>query len=329
MNSEPVTEKKVENGTGNTPAPDGTEKKSRRRPGRGAGIFYFISEAFKGMRHHSVMTAASVIVLTSCLVLLGAFLMLLRNINVNLEKLGLLNEIAVFTDGSLTPEEVGAVGESIKKLDNVDTVKYVSKDSGLESMKEQYPDCSDLFESIKNNGDNPLSDSFIITYRDNSGVYELESELHKIPGVVKVNNRLDYAVKVGNFKNGMSFVFAWFFVLLFTVSVFIIFNTIRLAVEGRRNEIDIMRYIGATNSFIITPFIIEGSLIGGVSGILAFFADMGLYRLAVSKLSAELDILEYLPFRSFAALLIIGFLAVGILSGVLTSLFSIRKNLKN
>ena len=275
------------------------------------------------------MTVASVIVLSSCLVLLGAFAALIENINVNLKNLGLMNEIAVFVDYDLTEEEVGEIGRQIEGLDNVSEVSYISKTEGLSQMKETYSDYSALFEDIEKNGNNPLADQFIVKYSNSAGVLKLESDLHSIPGVMRVNNRLDYAVKAENLKNGVSLVFAWFFVLLLTVSVFVIFNTIRLAVEGRREEIDIMRYIGASNTFIVLPFIIEGTVIGILSALIAYMFDSILYRLALAKLLGDLKMFEFLPFSRFSAAFFFGFLALGVVSGVLTSLFSIRKNLKN
>jgi cell division transport system permease protein len=291
--------------------------------------FYFIGEALRGLWRHGLMTVASVIVLSSCLVLLGAFAALIENINVNLKNLGLMNEIAVFVDYDLTEEEVGEIGRQIEGLDNVSEVSYISKTEGLSQMKETYSDYSALFEDIEKNGNNPLADQFIVKYSNSAGVLKLESDLHSIPGVMRVNNRLDYAVKAENLKNGVSLVFAWFFVLLLTVSVFVIFNTIRLAVEGRREEIDIMRYIGASNTFIVLPFIIEGTVIGILSALIAYMFDSILYRLALAKLIGDLKMFEFLPFSRFSAAFFFGFLALGVVSGVLTSLFSIRKNLKN
>lgn len=291
--------------------------------------FYFVQEAFKGFVRHGIMSAGSIIVLTSCLVLLGAFAALIENLNLNLGNLGMMKEIAVFVDYDLPEDKVTEIGEEIKKLDNVSGVTFISKKQALEEMKETYSDYEELFNDIEANGDNPLADSFIVSYRDNDKVLSLESALHSIPGVLKVNNRLDYAVKAENFKNGMSLVFVWFFLLLLVVAVFVIFNTIRLAVEGRREEIDIMRYIGATNSFITAPFIVEGSMIGIISAVAAFFLDAFLYRFAISKLSSDLKMFELLPFSHFRWLFLFSFIGIGVMSGVLTSLFSIRKNLRN
>lgn len=290
---------------------------------------YFIFEAFANFWRNRVMSIAAVLVLTSCLILLGAFALLVTNLNKNIERLGELNEIVVFVDSALNKEQVYDIMDDINELDNVSFVEYKSKEDGLAEMREVYADYSELFDEMDKNGDNPLSDSFIITYKDNDKVYQLESDLHAIPGVSKVNNRIEYAVKVENFRKGISFVFVWFLVLLFAVSIFVIFNTIRIAVHGRKTEIDIMRYIGASKSFIVTPFVIEGSIIGCVSGIVAYITVTGLYRWILKATAGELQMIEFLPISDFTAVLLLSFLGIGVLSGVLTSIVSLRKNLNN
>ncbi len=319
---------------GTTPAPldngsgrgTGSAKAGKKRV---YDPFYFIFEAFAGFWRNRVMSIAAVLVLTSCLIVLGSFAILLKDVDLNIERLGSLNEIVVFVDYDLSQDRVNDIADDISALDNVKYVEYVSKAEGFESMRETYADYAAISHDIENNEHNPLADSFIITYEDNGRVYELESALHSIPGVRKVNNRLDYAVKVSNFKKGMSFVFVWFFVLLFAVSVFVIFNTIRLAVQGRKAEIDIMRYIGASKTFIVAPFVIEGSLIGCLSAVAAYFAVTGIYRWILRATSGELQMIEFLPVERFSLPLLLGFLAIGVLSGVLTSIFSLRRNLNN
>jgi len=274
------------------------------------------------------MTVAAILVLTSCLILLGVFYLLMVNLQVNLDKLQLLNEIVVFVDPSLSQDEVDDIGSDLRTMDNVKYVEYTSKTEGFASMKGEYPEYSELFDEIEENGDNPLSDRFTVTYRDNSKVYELEYALRAIPGVTKVNNRADYAAKVEQFKNGMSAVFLWLLILLFAVSLFVIFNTIKLAVHGRKAEITVMRYIGATRGFIIAPFVLEGGLIGTVSAAAAFFAVQGLYGYVAEKLSADLQMITFEAFADYRLTVIIAFIAIGILSGVLTSLLSLSKSLK-
>ena len=150
---------------------------------------------------------------------------------------------------------------------------------------------------------------------------------------MKVNNRVDYAATIENFKSGLSFVFVWFFVLLLAVSVFVIFNTIKLAVHGRRNEISIMRFIGATKAYIIAPFIIEGVTIGALSAAIAFFADLGIYNYVLKSAgtgsSQIINMFSLIPFSDVQTELLAVFLLLGIVTGVVASIVSLHKNLNN
>lgn len=306
---------------------------SPKRTARFYNPFYMIFDAFRNLWRHRVTGIASVLVLSSCLILLGAFGLLIRNIDVNIEKLGLLNEIVAFADYDVTPEKLQVITEDIKALDNVTYVDFISKESGFESMKETYPDYAALFDSIEQSGDNPLADSFIVTYKSTAGANKLEYDLLQIDGVMKVNNRVDYAAAIENFKSGASFIFAWFFVLLLAVSLFVIFNTVKLAVHGRRTEISIMRFIGATKFYIITPFLIEGVVIGVVSALIAFFADMGIYSYVASSMeggtSQLLDMFTLVPYSDMSMEFLIIFILLGTVTGIVASIVSLHKNLSN
>lgn len=306
---------------------------SPKRTARFYNPFYMIIDAFRNLWRHRVTGIASVLVLSSCLILLGAFGLLIRNIDVNIEKLGLLNEIVVFADYDVTPEKLQVITEDIKALDNVTYVDFISKESGFESMKETYPDYAALFDSIEQSGDNPLADSFIVTYKSTAGANKLEYDLLQIDGVMKVNNRVDYAAAIENFKSGASFIFAWFFVLLLAVSLFVIFNTVKLAVHGRRTEISIMRFIGATKFYIITPFLIEGVVIGVVSALIAFFADMGIYSYVASSMeggtSQLLDMFTLVPYSDMSMEFLVIFILLGTVTGIVASIVSLHKNLSN
>ncbi len=291
--------------------------------------FYFVYEALRSFWRNRVMGIASIFVLTSCLILVGAFGLLIYNIDINLEKLGSLNEIVVFLDYELDQTQVNTIGSDIQKLDNVSHVQLIDKTAGLEEMKATYPEYDELFKEMEERGDNPLADSFIVTYIDAETVPDLEYALQRIPGVRTVNNRLDYAVTIANFKNVISIVFVWFFALLLAVSVFVIFNTIKLAVHGRQTEISIMRYIGATKKFIITPFIIEGILIGLISSLVAFTTDTLVYSMLVKKGGESIKMIELVEPGMVNIIMLFAFLAIGIITGSLASTLSLRKNLNH
>ena len=291
--------------------------------------FYFVYEALRSFWRNRVMGIASIFVLTSCLILVGAFGLLIYNIDINLDKLGSLNEIVVFLEYELDETQVNSIGSDIQKLDNVSHVQLIDKNAGLEEMKGTYPEYAELFKEMEERGDNPLADSFVVTYIDAETVPDLEYALQRIPGVRTVNNRLDYAVTIANFKNVISIVFVWFFALLLAVSVFVIFNTIKLAVHGRQTEISIMRYIGATKKFIITPFIIEGILIGLISSLVAFTTDTLVYSMLVKKGSESIKMIELVEPGVVNIIMLFAFLAIGIITGSLASTLSLRKNLNH
>ncbi len=286
-------------------------------------VFYFIGQALSGLWRNGVMSFASIAVLMSCLVVVGGFSLLVANIDINLEKFGLLKEIVVFCDTDASEEKIEAIGDTIKKLDNVDNIKRVTKAEGLAEMQAEYDAYDDITEE-----NNPLPDSYVITYSDNDKVYELEYQLKHIDGIVKVNNRLDLATSIEKFKSGIMLVFIWFLAILALVSVFIIVNTIKLSVFSRRNEISIMRYVGATGWFIMLPFIFEGMIIGILSSAIAYFIEWYVYSYIEGMVISELQMITILQFSDISNYVIWGFLAIGIFTGIVGSVISLARYLK-
>lgn len=305
-----------------------THKKQPPKMKKSYNPFMFIGEAFKNLWRDRVMSTASILVLASCLVLLGCFSLLVVNININMNRLVSLNEIVVFVDYDLPPEQVEIIGQRIRVLDNVETIEFISKDSGLDSMKEDYAGFEDVFDSMKESGDNPLSDSFRIKYKDNSKVTTLDYNLRQIEGVRKVNNRLDLATSLENFKNGISVIFIGFLAVLFIVSVFIIINTIKLAVNSHMEEIRVMKYIGASDWFIVVPYIIEGTIIGIFSSVIAYLAQWYVYFSLEKMVATDIKMVELMSFGDIGGIVALSFLAVGIITGVVGSCISLHKNLQ-
>lgn len=288
--------------------------------------FYFIGQAFKSLWRNSVMTIASILILASCLIVLGSFALLVADINLNLGEMGLMNEIAIYLNTDLTDEQVEEIGRTLNGMDNVDTVTFISKEEGLEEMRQDYAEYSDLFVIAEGEA-NPLPDMFYITYNDIAKATTLEYQLSEIEGISKVIFRLDLAMQIDSFKSGMTLVFTWFLVLLFVVSIFVIINTIKIAVHSRRNEINVMRYIGATRTFIVTPFILEGAIIGLFSGAIAYFVEWYLYTYIEQIVVSEIRMLEVYLFSDVWQYVLAGFLLIGIVTGAIGSSISLRRNL--
>ena len=289
-------------------------------------LSYFLGQSFKGLWRNGIMTVASIMVLVSCLVVMGSFWLLLQNVDANLEQLRLLNEIVIFIDQKKTDEEVAEIGAQIRALDNVAEVTFVSKEQALEEESERYAEFTNIHDLLID--DNPYRDSFIIKYIDNAKVATLDYQVGQIDGVAKVNDRLDIAIAIEKIKSGVSMVLIWFMVILFVVSIFVIINTIKLAVHSRRTEITIMRYIGATDWFVILPFIFEGILIGLVSSGLAYLVEWYMYGYVVSMIGDNFNMLTILSFNDIRAMLAIAFVGIGVVTGIIGSTISTRRYLK-
>ena len=288
--------------------------------------FYFIGQAFKSLWRTSVMTIASILILASCLVVLGSFALLVADLNLNLGELGLMNEIAIYLDPELDDAQVEEIGKTLESMSNVDTITFISKEEGLEEMRQDYAEYSDLFVIAEGEA-NPLPDMFYITYADVTKATTLEYQLSEIEGISKVILRLDLAMQIESFKSGMTLVFTWFLALLFVVSIFVIINTIKIAVHSRRNEINVMRYIGATRTFIVTPFILEGALIGLFSGTIAYLVEWYLYTYIEQIVVSEIRMIEVYLFSEVWQYVLAGFLLIGTLTGAIGSSISLRRNL--
>ena len=286
-------------------------------------IFYFIGQALRGLWRNGVMSLASIAVLLSCLVVIGGFTLLVYNIDVNLEQFGLMNDLVVWLDYDLSEEEIVAIGEKLEKLENLETIKRVTKSEGLAFMKEKYDVYDDVTEEH-----NPLSDKYDLTYLSTEKVPEMKYQINQIEGVRKVNDRMDLATTIESFKSGIMMIFVWFLIILAVVSVFIIVNTIKLSVFARRHEISVMRYVGATGWFITLPFVIEGIIIGLLASGIAFFVEWYFYGYIETLVMSDLQMITIVTFSELKKYVLAGFIALGIFTGIVGSSISLGKYLR-
>ena len=289
-------------------------------------IMYFISQSFKGLWRNGVMTLASITVLMSCLVVMGSFALIVANLNENLNSLGDMNEIVAFIELDKTEDEINAIREKVDTYSNIKKVEYISKEDALAQEKEKYSkEFPDFFDGITSD---VYPASIVITYKSNSNVETLKNDLMKTEGIYKVNCRADIAQTLETMKSGIIWIFVWFLAVLFVVSLFVIINTIKLAVFGRRQEISVMRYVGATNWFIMLPFVLEGIIIGLISSGIAFGIEMYMYKFLQKAVASDYTMFKIIPFAEMQNWLLLIFVGIGVLAGVIGSSISLRKNLK-
>lgn len=306
--------------------------KKQRVPRNRYSARFFLGQAFTSLWRNGVMSAASVAVLASCLVVLGAFVLLVANLNVNLDNIAKMNVIMVFCEYDLTEEETKDVEMAIKKLPNVKKCVHITKEESLKKMKEESGNAAIYDEMSGEN--NPLCESFEITYEDvdETKVFDLEARLkdkEKIPGIREINSVYKTAKTIDNFKNGVMLVFSWFLVILFVVSIFVIINTIKQSVFSRRHEITVMRYVGATNSFITIPFVFEGMIIGLLASGIAYGIEFFLYNYVGTTSLGSVSFVTIISAKKIALPMLAGFAGVGMLTGIIGSSASLRKYLKS
>lgn len=289
---------------------------------------YFIGEALKGIWRNKRYSISTILVLMGCLVIIGSAFLIYANVDYNMEKLELAKEIVVFIDSGADEAQIAEIGARIAALDNVDAdnIEYTSKEDALKEEANKYSEYGNLFEILEN--DNPLRAEFVIPYYTNEGVSTLVYQLNQIEGIEKINNRLDLAGNIESLKSAILFVLLVFLIILLIVCIFLIVNTIGMAVMARKDEIVIMRYIGATGRFIALPFIIEGIIIGVVSSILAFFAQIFIYNYLVVAIGGGLSIVNLCPFALVQHTILIGFAVIGLFCGIVGSLLSMRDYIK-
>lgn len=240
-----------------------------------------------------------------------------------------MNGVDVLPENRPTAEGVRLqnIRAQIEALSNIDTVSLVTKEQAFAEELEHLKDYPDLIASLEG-AENFYPDAFHISYLENASIDTLEYHLSGIEGVYKVNCRADIAKTIESFKNDVILIFVWFMAVLFLISIFIIINTVKLSVYARRQEISIMCYVGATRTFISLPFVIEGTIIGLISAVAAFFAQQLIYNRVQQMMLTDFNLFTVIGFNTVWKIVLIGFLAVGIFCGVVGSSISLRKHMK-
>lgn len=287
---------------------------------------YLIGEGFRNIFTHGFMSFASVTIIIACLIVMGSFTLLDININQIVDDIGDQNQILAYVDENMTAQEASAkIQTKLSALDNVASVDFVSRSEARESFLEKYDES--LMEGLD---DEVFRHRFVIQLVDLSLMDDTKADIEDIDGIVKVNAPTEFADKFISVRNVISIVSLALIVILGFVSLFIMSNTIKLATYGRREEIAIMKMVGASNSFIRCPFIIEGLVLGLVGGGLAFLAQWGLYAALEAKViqSIGISFVEIVPFTQVWTFVLATFLAVGILVGAVGGVIAIRNYLK-
>ena len=286
-------------------------------------IGYLLKEGIRGIFLHGFMSFAAVCVTVACLIIVGSFSILAYNLDVMVQDLNQTSEILVYIDSDLSDAEARSIGTKINALSNVLQAKFISRDEALESFVKDHNGDS-AFNGVQASD---LRHRYEVTLEYNSLMDQTDAQLQQIPGVAKTNAAYELAQGFTTIQQVLHIASVALIAVLLVISLLIISNTVKLAMYDRRDEISIMKMVGATNGFIRLPFIVEGFTLGMMGAILAFGLEWVGYDALVNRISSvdSLRLFTFVPFKTLLIPMLIVFGAAGLFVGIVGSWTSIRK----
>ena len=294
----------------------------------GSSLRYLFKEGFRNTWSNRMMSIASICVLMSCLVLIGCASMIFLNIESLLGRIEEENVVMVYIQDGTTDADINAMGDSLKKMDNIKEVEFVSKESAwqeqLDTMEEAQ---AKFFTEISS--DIPLPDAYKVTVNDLSQFDSTVDQIKQLQHIDTIRENKDLAQKLVTIRHGVEVISVVIVAVLLAISVFIIQNTIKLTVYSRRLGISIMKSVGATNGFVRLPFVVEGMILGVISGVISLGLVWAFYEFAINQFGDLISSLglEALKFSNYALPMLGIFIAIGIVTGVGGALLSMGKYL--
>ena len=286
---------------------------------------YLLSEGFRAVFKHGFMSFAAISITVACLVIINSFLLICYNLNLTVEEVQKEERIVVVIDETYTEAEAKSVGSDINLIDNVANAEFTSRGEALENFMSKF-DNSSLFDGLDPNS---MRDQFEITLVDNGKIAETKAQLENVTGVAEVNANIEVGNSLATIRTVLYIASIAIAAVLLVVSLIIISNTIRLAMLDRREEIAIMKMVGATNGFIRFPFFVEGFILGFIGAAVSFFIEWGLYELIRKAiLNTGLKVLTVVPFAQVLMPMAVICAVAGFFIGIFGSLMSIRRFLK-
>ena len=290
-------------------------------------IGYLFREGVKSLWKNRTMSIASIGVLISCLLMTGIAGLLSLNLSTTMQSVEGNNTITIYLRVDVPSLTAVKIGEEIRALDNIVECTFSPRDDGLSNMMQDLGSSGTLLEGFIGD-DNPLPDAYQISLDDLSKYDETISEITAIDGVESVTNYRDIAMKLSNLDRLVRYCSIGIVIILAVVSLFIISNTVKVTIFSRRMEINIMKSVGATNGFVRVPFIVEGIIIGIISGLVSATVLYFAYDRAVEVVYSLVPFLTVVNIHPYMWLIYCGYIIAGMLFGLLGGTISIGKYLK-
>ena len=286
-------------------------------------VGYLLKEGIRGIFLHGFMSFAAVVVTVACLLIVGSFSILVYNVNFMVNDLNQTSEIRVFVKEELSFSEAQSTETKIRQIDNVHEANLVSREDALNDFIADH-EGEAAFTGLDSD---LLRHRVVVILEDNSRMAETVEEIRQVSGVDDIVAAYELAEGFSTLQKVLEVISVAVISVLMLVSLLIISNTVKLAMYDRRDEIAIMKMVGATNSFIRLPFVVEGFTLGMLGAVLAFVMEWLMYDLAVTKIENldSLGLISLVPFNELLWPMVFTFIGAGLFVGVVGSWTSIRK----
>ena len=299
---------------------------------RPSTIWYTLKQGVKNIKRNWMFSLASIITMAACIFLVGVFYSLVTNVDNIAHKVEQEVPITVFFDEGTTDEQMQEVGNLIQTRPEVERVEFESGDQAWQNFKDKYFQGSDAADGFKD--DNPLvnSSNYQVYLNQIEKQTELVNYIQSLEHVREVNQSEQAANTLGSFNKLVSYASIIIIAILLLISIFLISNTVSVGISVRKEEIGIMKYIGATDAFVRAPFVLEGMVLGVIGAAIPLAALYFLYNTAVEFILTKFNVLtgvvDFIPvWQIYQVLLPIGLL-LGIGIGFIGSIWTTRKHLR-
>lgn len=290
---------------------------------------YLIGQGYDNLRKHGAKTFSTILIICATMFVLGLFIILFMNVESNVKSVTENQGLQAFIKEDVFETEINSLAEKISAISNVKEIKYLDKEDALADAKETLKDYGYLLEGMETT--NPFPRSFIITFENIEDTKAVREAIESVEGIYKVSYNEKIVNAVVSISNLASYVIIAVGVVMIIISIFIISNTIKLAVYANKREIYIMKYMGATSSFIKYPFVVEGIMLGIASAMVSWIIISIGYSAAyiyLPKVGAELGVFGFIGYSNMWHIVLISFLVLGVFLGGVGSSIATVKYLK-
>ncbi len=299
---------------------------------RPSTIWYTLKQGFKNIKRNWMFSLACIITMSACIFLVGVFYSIVNNVNNIAHKVEEEVPITVFFDEGTSEDDMKLVGETIQARPEVARIEFESGDEAWEKYKEQYFQGSDAADGFKD--DNPLANSsnYHVYLNDITKQTELVSYIQGLDHVREVNQSEQAAKTLGSINKLVSYISMAIIALLLIISIFLISNTVSMGIAVRKEEIGIMKLIGATDTFVRFPFVLEGIILGVIGAAIPLIGLFFLYNTTVQYVLTKFNVLtgvvDFIPVWQIYQTLVPMGLGLGVGIGLIGSFWTTRKHLR-